>query len=99
MYFGRESNLGREINCQGRYLHEVGKYKLFLEMYGQHYLHIYCIYCIVYSSFISCKLKVYMFSNGVYTDVTTDNWARAVESFELNYDFLHMYYWKFDLFF
>ena len=40
-----------------------------------------------------------MSSNGIYTDITPDNWAQAVESFELNYDFMHMYYWKFDLFF
>ena len=40
-----------------------------------------------------------MSSNGVYTDIThPHNWAQAVESFELNYDFMHMYYWKFDLF-
>ena len=25
MYFGRKSNLGRQINREGRYLHEVGK--------------------------------------------------------------------------
>ena len=25
MYFDRKSNLGRQISCQGRYLHEVGK--------------------------------------------------------------------------
>ena len=25
IYFDRKSNLGCEINCQGRYLHEVGK--------------------------------------------------------------------------
>ena len=33
------------------------------------------------------------------TDTTFDNWAQAVESFELNYDTMHMYSWKFDLFF
>ena len=47
----------------------------------------------MYSSFLSCKLQVYMSSNGVYTDITRHNWAQAGESFELNYD-----YWKFDLF-
>ena len=25
MHFGSKSNLGRQINCQGRYFHEVGK--------------------------------------------------------------------------
>ena len=40
-----------------------------------------------------------MSSNGVYTDITPNNWAQAVESFELNYYLMHMYYWKFDLFF
>ena len=39
-----------------------------------------------------------MSSNGVYTDITRHNWAQAGESFELNYDYMHMYYWKFDLF-
>ena len=52
----------------------------------------------MYSSFLSCKLQVYMSSNGVYTDITRHNWALAGESFELNYDFMHMYYWKFGLF-
>ena len=33
-----------------------------------------------------------MSSNGVYNDITPDNWAQAVESFELNYDFMHMHY-------
>ena len=46
-----------------------------------------------------CKLQVYVSINGAYTDITPHNWAQAVESFELNYDFMHMYYWKFDLFF
>ena len=86
------------MNCQGRYFNEVGKQKLFLEIYGQQYLHIYCIYYIVYSSFTSCKSQVYLLSNGVYTDITPHSCAQAVESFELNYDFMHMYYWKFPLF-
>ena len=34
----------------------------------------------------------------MYTDITPHNWAQAVESFELNYDCMHMYYWKFHLF-
>ena len=34
----------------------------------------------------------------MYTDIAPHNWAQAVESFELNYDFMHMYYWKFHLF-
>ena len=36
------------------------------KIYGQHYLNIYCIYYVVYSSFISYKLQVYMSSNDVY---------------------------------
>ena len=40
-----------------------------------------------------------MSSNGEYTDITPHNWAQAVESLELNYEFMHMCYWKFDLFF
>ena len=40
-----------------------------------------------------------MSSNDLCTDITRDNWAQAVESFELNYDSMHMCYWKFDLFF
>ena len=41
-----------------------------------------------------------MSSNGVYTlYYTPHNWAQAVQSFELNHDLMHMYYWKFDLFF
>ena len=36
-----------------------------------------------------------MSSNGVYTDITTYNWAEEVESFESNYDFMHIYYWQF----
>ena len=40
-----------------------------------------------------------MSSNDVYTDITPHNLPEAVESFELNYDFMHMYYWKTDLFF
>ena len=68
--FGRKSNLGHQTNCQGRYLYEVGKKKLFLQICGQHYLNIYYIYYIVYSSFISCKLQIYMSSNGRYTDIT-----------------------------
>ena len=99
MNFGRKSNWGHEINCQGRYLHEVGKEKLFLEIYGQHYQYIYRIYYIVYSSFISRKLQGYMSSNGVYTDVTPHYWTQAVESFGLKYDFMHMHCWKFNLFF
>ena len=35
----------------------------------------------------------------MYYYYTPHNWAQAVQSFELNYDFMHMYYWKFDLFF
>ena len=42
-----------------------------------------------------CRVMVYM----VYGDTTSHNWAQAVGSFELNYDFMHMYYWKFNLFF
>ena len=33
-----------------------------------------------------------MSSNGIYTHITPHNWAQAVEIFELNYDFMHMYY-------
>ena len=57
---------------------------------------IICIFIvsIVYSSFISCKLQVYMSRNGVYTDITPHNWAPAVESFELNYVFMYMHYWE-----
>ena len=33
-----------------------------------------------------------MSSNDLYTDITPDNWAQAVERFELNYDFMHMCY-------
>ena len=40
-----------------------------------------------------------MSSNVVYTDITPHNWTQAVESFELNYDFMHIYYWKFNLHF
>ena len=40
-----------------------------------------------------------MSSNGMYTDITPQNWTQAVESFELYCGFMHMYYWKFDLFF
>ena len=40
-----------------------------------------------------------MSSNDVYTEIIPKNWAQAVESCELNYVFMHMYYWKFDLFF
>ena len=35
----------------------------------------------------------------MYYYYTPHNWAQAVQSFELNYDLLHMCYWKFDLFF
>ena len=40
-----------------------------------------------------------MLSNVVYTDITPHNWAQAVENFELDYNFMHMSYWKFDFFF
>ena len=40
-----------------------------------------------------------MLSNGVYTDIAHHNWAQEVRSFELNYDFIHMYYGKCDLLF
>ena len=40
-----------------------------------------------------------MSSKSLYTDITTDNWAQTVASFELKSDFMHMYYWKFDFFF
>ena len=89
MFIGRKSNLGRQINYQGRYLYEVGKQKLSLEIYGQHYLHIYCIYYVVHGSFISCRLQVYVSSNGIYSDIKPHNWAQAVESLDLNYDFMH----------
>ena len=39
-----------------------------------------------------------MSNNGAYTDITLHNHAHAVEIFELSYDFMHMYYRKFDLF-
>ena len=47
---------------------------------------------------MSCKLQVYISSNGVYADITSLNWAQPVDSFELTYDFIHKYCWKFDLF-
>ena len=66
--------------------------------------------CIVYIFIVSIMLylvvlyhvsyiQVYMSSNVAYTDITPHNWTQAVESFELNYDFMHMYYWKFNLHF
>ena len=39
-----------------------------------------------------------MSRNSVYTDIKPHNWAQGVESFKLKYDFMHMHYWKFDLF-
>ena len=35
----------------------------------------------------------------MYYYYTPHNWDQAVQSFKLNYDFLHMWYWEFDLFF
>ena len=40
-----------------------------------------------------------MSSKDIYTDITHHNWAQAVEGFELIYDFKHIYYWEYDLFF
>ena len=40
------------------------------------------IVSIMLYSFIPCKLKVHMLSNGIYTDITPHNWDQAVESFE-----------------
>ena len=39
-----------------------------------------------------------MSSNGVYSDITPNCWAQAVESFELNFEFMHIYCCKFYLF-
>ena len=35
----------------------------------------------------------------MYTDITHQNWTQAVESLELYCDFMHMHYWKLNLFF
>ena len=76
IYFGRKSNLGCQINYQGRYLHEVGnscsqKFMVSITQITQIIVSDYCIYYIVYSSFILCKLQVYMSSNGVYTLISS----------------------------
>ena len=39
-----------------------------------------------------------IWNGGVYTDITPYYCAQAVESFELNYDTMHMYRQKCDLF-
>ena len=61
--------------------------------------YIFIVYITLYIAVLYRNSQACMSSNGVYIDITAHDWAQAVESFELDYDFMHIYYWKFDHFF
>ena len=61
------------------------------------YMFIVCIMLYI-AAFYDVNYK-FIWSNGVYTDITPQSWAKVVENVELNYEIMHMYQWKFYLYF
>ena len=82
---------GRQINCQGRYLYDVDK-KFCSYSFMVCISYIYIVYITLYVIVLYQVSYKFIWNDGVCADNTPHYCAQAVESFELNYDTIHMCY-------